>query len=295
VSETPRIRTDRPLERVARVTLARPEARNAQDFRMLYELDEALLAAVADDEVRVIVVAADGPDFSSGHDLRAREDMSAWSPVTEWRGFDKPGAEGYFATEQEVYVGLSWRWRNLPKPTIVAVQGRVIAGGLNLVWPFDLIVCTEDAVFSDPVTAFGILSSEYFVHPFEVGHRAAKEMLFTGQPIDAATAKSLGMVNHVVPREELESTVLDLAARIAERPSFGVALAKRAVNHALESQGQWTTLQAALGWHHLAHSHARLVHDGSFVDPAGAELIRRDARGTQGAGGAGGVTGPPPP
>ncbi len=118
------------------------------------------------------------------------------------------------------------------------------------------------------MTAFGILGVEYFVHPFEVGHRKAKEMLFTGQAIDADTALRLGMVNHVVAREELDPFTLDMAARIADRPTFGVSLAKRAVNHALESQGMWTTVQAAMGWHHLLHSHNKLIHDGMAVDPA---------------------------
>ena len=275
-----RVRAERPAPAIARVVLARAEQRNAQDARMLYELDQALIAAVDDDDVRVIVVAADGPDFSSGHDLSsARPTMSDYDPVTEMRGFTKPGAEGYFAVEMEMYLGLCWRWRNLPKPTIVAVQGRVIAGGLNLVWPFDLIVCSEDATFMDPVTAFGILGVEFFVHPFEVGHRKAKEMLFTGQPIDAQTALRLGMANHVVPREELDDFVMDMARQIADRPTFGVSLAKRAVNHSLESQGMWTTMQAAMGWHHLLHSHQRLVNRGVFIEPAGIEQIRRDAKG----------------
>lgn len=275
-----RVRVERPHETIARVVLARADQRNAQDAQMLYELDHALMAAAADDLVRVIVVAADGPDFSSGHDLSSsRPDMADYDLVTEMRGFNKPGAEGYFAVEMEMYVGLCWRWRNIPKPTIVAVQGRVIAGGLNLVWPFDLIVCTDDATFMDPVTAFGILGVEFFVHPFEVGHRKAKEMLFTGQAIDAETALRLGMANHVVPREELEGFVMDLAHQIADRPTFGVSLAKRAVNHSLETQGMWTTMQAAMGWHHLLHSHQRLVNRGVLIEPAGIEQIRRDAKG----------------
>ncbi len=145
-----RIRAERPAEAIARVVLARPERRNAQDSQMLYELDHALMAAVADDDVRVIVVAADGPDFSSGHDLSAAPRLGSRDLVSEARGFKKPGAEGYFSVEQEMYVGLCWRWRNIPKPTIVAVQGRVIAGGLMLVWPFDIVVCSQDATFTDP-------------------------------------------------------------------------------------------------------------------------------------------------
>ncbi|GIS18191.1 MAG: hypothetical protein CM15mP120_01070 [Pseudomonadota bacterium] len=80
-------------------------------------------------------------------------------------GYDKPGAEGRQALEEEIYLGLCWRWRNLPKPTIAEVQGKVIAGGLMLVWVCDLIVAAEDTTFSDPVVAFGVNGVEYFAHP----------------------------------------------------------------------------------------------------------------------------------
>ena len=92
------------------------------------------------------------------------------------------------ATEAEMYVGLCWRWRNIPKPTIAQVQGKVIAGGLMLVWPMDLVVCSEEATFSDPVVAFGVNGHEYFTHPYEAGARLAKEMLFTGRAITRRSA-----------------------------------------------------------------------------------------------------------
>jgi enoyl-CoA hydratase len=274
-----RVRCETPAPGVARVVLARPEARNAQDKQMLYELDRALVAAVRDDAIRVIVVAADGPHYSSGHDLRDRAQMSEFQPVTQWGGFGLPGAEGYMATEQEIYLGLCWRWRNLPKPTIAQVQGKVIAGGLMLVWPFDLVVASDDASFSDPVVAFGVNGHEFFVHAWELGARKAKELLFTGASLSAQECHRLGMVNHVVPRAELESFTLELAKRIAVRPSMGLKLAKQAVNQSLDAQGQWTAVQAAFSLHHLGHSHAAELNGGLRVDPSGAELIRREAKG----------------
>src|SRR5580765_1028461 len=215
-----RIRYDQPVERVARITLARPEAANAQDYLMLSELNEAFDQAARDPDVRVIVLAADGKHFSSGHDLRDRTDICHLPTVGTQAHFEAPGAEGYMAREAEMYVGLCWRWRNIPKPTIAQVQGKVIAGGLMLVWPMDLIVCSEDATFSDPVVAFGVNGHEYFVHPYEAGARLAKEMLFTGRAISAAEALQHGMVNRVVPREDLESETLRLAEHIARRPMF---------------------------------------------------------------------------
>ncbi|HAB44730.1 MAG TPA: enoyl-CoA hydratase, partial [Gammaproteobacteria bacterium] len=125
---------------------------------------------------------------------------------------------------------MCWRWRNIPKPIIAEVQGKVIAGGLMLIWVCDMIIASDDASFSDPVVAFGVNGVEYFAHPWEVGVRKAKEMLFTGEAISAEDAKSFGMVNHVVPRAELTEFTTDMAEHIAQRPSFGLKLAKQSVN-----------------------------------------------------------------
>ncbi len=264
-------------DRVGRVTLTRPEAANAQDYLMLTQLNEAFDVAARDEEVRVIVLAAEGRHFSSGHDLsQAAPDMKALPTIGTQCHFDAPGAEGYMAREAEMYVGLCWRWRNLSKPTIAQVQGKVIAGGLMLVWPMDMIVCSEDATFSDPVVAFGVNGHEYFVHPFEAGARLAKEMLFTGRSLGAQELFDRGMVNKVVPREELESATLELASHIAKRPMFGLTLAKQSVNNSLDAMGMYTAVQSAFGLHHVAHSSNMQVH-GMLVDPEGLKVIRDEA------------------
>lgn len=275
-TEAPRVRYEQPAEGVARIVLARAEAANAQDYRMLTELNTAFDRAARDDTVRVIVLAADGKHFSSGHDLRASPDMSDIDPVGTWCCFDADGAEGYMATEAEMYVGLCWRWRNIPKPTIAQVQGKVIAGGLMLVWPMDLIVCADDATFSDPVVAFGVNGHEYFTHPYEAGARLAKEMLFTGRAITAEEAYRHGMVNKVVPRDELEAETLAMAEHIAKRPSIGLTLAKQSVNNTLDAMGMYTAIQSAFGLHHVGHNHNHRVH-GMLVDPNGARIIRSEA------------------
>ncbi|HEX4109104.1 MAG TPA: enoyl-CoA hydratase [Solirubrobacteraceae bacterium] len=275
-----RVRYELPTPGVARVVLDRPERRNAQDAAMLYAIDEAFALAVRDREVKVIVLAAEGPDFSSGHDLAS--DLTA--PVGEPRElvapYDQPGAEGWLSAEDEFFRGLCLRWRDLPTPTIASVQGRVIAGGLMLIWPCDLIVASEDASFSDPVVAFGVNGHEFFTHVWELGARRAKELLFTGEAMSAAEARAIGMVNRVVPRAELETATLELAERIARRPSFGLRLAKRAVNQSLDLQGQRHAIDAAYSLHHLGHAHNRTEH-GQLIDPAGIEAIRRDARGRE--------------
>ena len=272
------VRYEAPTNGVVRIVLDRADTRNAQDKAMLYELNDAFDRAAQDNEVKVIVLAAEGPHFSSGHDLRDTSVMSEFTPVSNWGGFDLPGSEGYMAQEQEIYLGLCWRWRNLPKPTIAEVQGKVIAGGLMLVWVCDLIVAAENAEFSDPVVAFGVNGVEYFAHPWEVGVRKAKEMLFTGEAISAAEAKQLGMVNHVVPAEALSDRTRELAEHIARRPSMGLKLAKQSVNQMQDAQGLWTALQGAMSLQQLGHANNHQVH-GMGVDPAGAEIIKNQAKG----------------
>jgi len=271
------VRYEQPAEGVARIVLARPETRNAQDKAMLYALNAAFDRAAHDDDVRVIILAGDGPHFSSGHDLRDAQPVSEFPFVSTWGGAALPGIEGYMAGEQEIYLGLCWRWRNLPKPTIAQVQGKVIAGGLMLAWVCDLIVAADDAEFSDPVVAFGVNGGEYFAHPWEVGARKAKEMLFTGEPLTAAEAKQLGMVNRVVPRERLEFYTLEMASHVAERPTMGLKLAKQSVNQMQDAQGLWTSLQAAMSLHQLGHSNAWQVH-GVGIDPRGVATIRKQQK-----------------
>jgi enoyl-CoA hydratase len=277
MAEFETVRYESPAAGIARIVLAREAQRNAQDKRMTYELNAAFDRAAHDGDVKVVILAADGPHFSSGHDLRDRASMSEFAPVSQWGGFDRAGAEGRQAVEEEIYFGMCWRWRNLPKPTIAEVQGKVIAGGLMLVWVCDLIVAADDATFSDPVVAFGVNGVEYFAHPWEFGMRKAKELLFTGGTIGAEEARQLGMVNRVVPRAELAAHTLALAERIAQRPAMGLRLAKQSVNQAQDAQGFWSALQSAMSLQQLGHSHNAEVH-GMSVDPTGAEVIRREAK-----------------
>ena len=267
------IRTEDPAPKVRRIVLARAEKRNAQNSALLYELDDAFAAAAADDSVAVIILAADGPDFSSGHDLSEGITVPEDGPRGCCGGFGMPGIEGWWQTEREVFVGLCERWRNIPKPTIAQVHGRVIAGGLMLVWPCDLVVASDDTRFSDPVVAFGVNGVEYFRHPFEMGSRRAKELLFTGGDMSATDALAVGMVNRVVPRGELESATLALAERIAARPPMGLKLAKQAVNQAEDRMGVTDSVWTAHSLHVLGHAHNLNVH-GILVDPAGAKIIR---------------------
>ncbi len=260
-----------PAEHIARIVLNRPETRNAQDTRLLYELNAAFDRAAQDDAVKVIILAANGPHFSSGHDLRepnVYEKMSEFDTVGTWCGFTCAGAERQMAREKEIYVGFCERWRNIPKPTLAAVQGKVIAGGLMLIWPCDIIIASDDAQFCDPVVNFGIGGVEFFAHPWEVGARKAKEMLFTSDWLSVEEAQQLGMVNQIVPREKLDKTVLAMAQKIAKKSLFALKLTKEAVNVAEDAQGRVQSMQTSFALHQLAHTHW-LEQYGVLLDPTG--------------------------
>jgi enoyl-CoA hydratase len=248
---------------VALVTMNRPRYRNAQTARMTYALDAAFTRAIADDEVKVIVLTGAGAHFSAGHDIGSPErDIHKSFPrvaTTSWEHEDKTGAEGLFIREQELYLGMCRRFRDLPKPTIAMVQGACIAGGLMLAWACDLIVAADDAFFADPVVRMGLPGVEYFAHPFVMSPRFAKEFLFLGEKVGAERALALGMVNRVVPVASLLQETLDLARRIAEMPRFALALAKKAVNQAEDRMGLRDTMDATFALHHLGHAHNALT------------------------------------
>jgi len=159
---------ERPDPRIARIVMNRPEARNAQNLQMTYDLNAAFDDAVQDDAVKVIILAGSGPHFSAGHDLRPTAKNAAgvdFPPIGHWGGFAEANAHGRFAREQEIYLQITRRWRNLAKPTIAEIHGKCIAGGLMLAWACDLIVASSDAEFCDPTVTMGVCGHEWFVHP----------------------------------------------------------------------------------------------------------------------------------
>ncbi|MCX4766573.1 enoyl-CoA hydratase [Streptomyces sp. NBC_01275] len=233
---------------IATVTLNRPEAANAQTMALLDDLDAAFTRAARDEEVRVVVLRANGRHFSAGHDLKDR-----------WPGPAEITLEWIYDAETRRYLEYALKWRNLPKPTVAAVQGKCIAAGLMLCWPCDLIVAAENAEFSDPVVHMGIGGVEYHGHTWELGPRKAKEILFTGRALTAREAEHVGMVNRVVPLDELDTAVRELAERIARMPPFGLRQAKRAVNQTLDVQGFYAALQAVFDVHQTGHGNALSV------------------------------------
>ncbi|WP_439888334.1 enoyl-CoA hydratase [Pseudomonas sp. MBLB4123] len=247
---------------VALVTMHRPEYHNAQNSQMTYALDAAFQRACADDAVKVIVLRGAGKHFSAGHDIGTpgRDVDQSFERASLWYDHvNKPGGEFLYAREQEVYLGMCRRWREMPKPTIAMVQGACIAGGLMLAWVCDLIVASEDAYFADPVVRMGIPGVEYFAHAHELNPRIAKEFLFLGERMSAARAQQMGMLNKVVPRDVLEDVTLDMARRIAQMPRLGLQLTKQALNNAEDLMGKRATMDMVFGLHHFAHAHNELV------------------------------------
>ncbi len=267
---------------VALVTMNRPEYRNAQNSAMTYALDAAFTRAVEDFEVKVIVLAGAGKHFSAGHDIGTPgRDVDAHfenTAVLWWDHVGKQGGDQRFARESEVYLGMCRRWREIPKPTIASVQGACIAGALMLAWVCDVIVASEDAFFADPVVRMGIPGVEYFAHPWVLGPRAAKEVLFTGERFSAAQAKEWGMINRIVTRDDLAAETLALANRIAEMPTFGLALTKKAINQAEDLMGMRAGMDSVFGLHHFAHAHNAEVSGGDSLGGQDAKSMAANAR-----------------
>lgn len=249
--------------KVATITLNRPDRRNAQNQQFLVELNEAWERAAEDPDVNVILLRANGPHFSAGHDIAGD---AAKNPSFKQIGEMIPehGSMGLYNWEAKHYFGFSKRWRDIPKPSIAAVQGACIAGGLLLAWPCDLIIAADNARFSDPVVLMGIGGVEYHGHTWELGPRKAKELLFTAKAIDAHEAHQRGMVNRVVPVDELDQAARALAEEIAQKHLHALAMAKRAVNQTLDTMGQTAALQACFDIHQLGHASA-YVQGGQFV------------------------------
>jgi len=235
------------------VTLNRPDKANAQNIALLDALHDSLMTAADDPAVRVIVLQANGRHFSAGHDL------SGESTGENLPNLERDGLAGIYEWETKRYIGYSRAWRDIRKPTIAAVQGKCIAGGLLLVWPMDIIIAAENAKFSDPVVQMGIGGVEYHAHTWEVGPRKAKEWLFTASEFSATEAEKLGMVNHVVDLDDLGSFTMAMAERIAQMHPYALAQAKRAVNQTQDIQGFYSAVQAVFDIHSTGHGHAMSV------------------------------------
>lgn len=205
---------------VATLTLNRPEARNSLSRELLGALQDALDAIAGDAAVKVVVLAARGPAFCAGHDMK------------ELRANPE---EAYCRETFTQSSGLMQAIVRLPKPVIAQVQGIATAAGCQLVASCDLAVADENARFATPGVNIGLFCSTPMVAlSRNVGRKRAMEMLLTGEMIDAATAVDFGLINRVVPVADLEAEVDALADKIAAKSSLVVAMGKEAFYRQLE-------------------------------------------------------------
>ena len=233
---------------IARVTMNRPQYRNAQSRVLLEELDAAFGEAMADHAVRAVVLFGAGEHWSSGHDIGTPEELADRAA----RPYPK-GAVGTFQRSWDWNVENTMRWRDLPKPTVAAVHGMCIYGGWMIAAAMDLIVAAEDAEF---VPGF----FQYQSTPWDVGFRRAKDLLWEQGLIDAKEAVELGFVSRVVPREQLDDAAMEKAGRIARLPPLMAQLIKRQINDAEDAMG----FRAAISTGHSSYMIASL--GGVFFD-----------------------------
>lgn len=238
------VRNDGPI---CRVTLNRPSRHNAMNRGMLEALDAAISGANAAPDIRVIVINGAGPSFSSGHDMKESNEDPEIARL-------RSTTEGRLEFELEVYYRYSLNIRNSRKPTIAQIHGNCFAAGLMLVAMCDLAVAADDTRFGVPVLHMGLASGEMAYEVWEVGARRAKELLFTGDTLDARRAAEWGLVNRIVPGAELEATVTELAGKIAAKPPVGLALMKASINHTLDAMGQSNSFWQHFMTHLLSHS-----------------------------------------
>jgi enoyl-CoA hydratase/carnithine racemase len=198
---------------IALITLNRPQRRNALSLAHMQELIDCLGAIESRRDLRAVILAANGKVFSSGHDL------------SEMVGRDESEYRKLFAVCTELMAKL----QSIPQPVIAEVQGMATAAGCQLVASCDLAIAAEEASFATPGVRIGLFCSTPMVALSRaVGRKRALEMLLTGEPIDAHTAADWGLVNRVVPVDELRAETLKLARRIAEASDRVVALGKQA-------------------------------------------------------------------
>jgi len=230
---------------VATITLNRPEKSNAQNTALLEDLDRAFDLAEADRDVSVVILAAAGRNFCSGHDLTGVVNPDDTDP---WRA-KRDTPEGKLEHETVMFWDKTIRIRNFPKTTIAEVRGACVAAGVMTASACDLIVAAESAWFSNPVARMSAVGVEVLVEPYAMGFRQAKEFMLTGRRMPAEEALRLGWVNHVVPDDDLATFTRALADDVAKVPPLTAQLLKRSINDAEDNMG----MQVAWRNHFMIH------------------------------------------
>jgi enoyl-CoA hydratase len=214
------------------ITINRPEKLNALSGEVVSELRAAFARAATDEEVKVVVLTGAGRAFSAGFDI-GEEVAGELDSAEQWHEL------------LTIDVALGMELWSLPRPTIAAVRGWCLAGACELAMACDLIVASEDARFGEPEIRYGS-GPVSLLMPFVLGQKKTNELLFTGDTLDAAAAERCGLVNRVVPGDELEKAVEELVRKIAPTPLPVLRLTKLALNRAYEAMGLRVAVNANL-------------------------------------------------
>lgn len=250
---------------ICNVVLNRPEKRNALTRDMLLALDAALNDAARQADLRVVVLRARGPDFCAGFDL------------TRVNSEELP--EQRMVREEEELYSKALALRNFPKPTIAAVQGGCIAGGLLFSQMCDLIVASSDAYFYNPLVRMGGVGLELLMEPWDLGIRQAKRYLFTGERIPAEVALKFGMVTDVVSRDQLETAATELAQKVAAMPPTTLRLLKMSLNRTQDLMGMRASLDYHFALHEFGHTtreSQQLLHEARERQSLKQYFAKRD-------------------
>lgn len=248
--------------------MSRPEKLNALSTTLIRQLSDALTLVDRDDSVKVVVLRGTEKAFSVGYDIAEEVELGV-STAEQWHA----GLTNNMALTMQVW-GLS-------KPVIGAVSGFCLAGGCELAMACDILIATEDAKFGEPEVRFGS-GPVTLLMPFLIGQKKTNELLYTGDTIDAATARELGLINRTVPRAELDGAVTAMARKIALTPLPILRYTKRALNRAYEAMGLREAVESNLDIAAVLNSayseereeFTRLVASEGL----GAALARRDER-----------------
>src|SRR5262245_60730902 len=260
MSTTDVLLIDDPAPGVRRLTMNRPQKRNALNNELRGAILAALQAADTDSALRVAILRGAGPAFCSGYDLGANNAVD--------QPYFSAGGAGQWA--RHVVEGWFTIW-DLGKPVIAQVHGYCLAGGSELAACCDLVYVAEDARIGYPPTRLMSPPDNQF-HPFLMGMRAAMEMYLTGDALSGTEAAARGFANRAVPAAELEKTVLTVAERIALVPTELTQINKRAVHRAMEVMGLRAAIRAGTELQALAFStaasqayRAQFKRDGASV------------------------------
>lgn len=255
---------DDPAPKVRRVTLNRPEKRNALNEELLTEIPAALLEIDRDPEISVTILRANGPSFCGGHDLTPRE-SNPYATMEDAGTFPRARVAQHFAT-----------W-DLAKPVIAQVHGHCLAGGSELATGCDLVYVAEDAKIGYPAVRFGVPDMHY--HAWLMGMRKGMELVLTGDSMSGTEAVEYRFANRAFPADQLEDAVLEMAKRIALIPKDVLQINKRSIHRAMEHAGMRDALRAgtdlcALGVH--TDTMKEFIASASELGLTGA-LTKRDS------------------